>query len=465
MSDLLAAAVPAAVPAVDLDAATLDAIQAQVDAGATTVLAEAHARGLSRKALSKRLSRRRVALGVESAPVAKAPPTVKMPPSLSPKRSTEWAENRASGTAAAHVRGAAEPPTEAGIIAAVGADLERWEPVKFDVSNWPLSYKDADGDLIDLDRWAGKLQFRRRVGGDSTATVRALLGDFVAAQPVRTAPSYPPIPNDGRHLLVIAPADLHYGMYSWGAETGVDYDSSIAASLAERAVADLLRKAAGFNVERILIPLGHDWFHADRTLNGAGGTTTKGTNVEVDDRWQRMFRNGHALAGLVIELCRERAAVEVVMVPGNHDEQTAFYLGEVMAARFARDEAVTICNDPAVRHYRRYGVNGLALMHGHRERKQSIPNLFAAEAPKLWAETTTREALTGHLHRAGMLMCEETGFVTWEMPSLAASDGWHAGMGYRHRQRCQSLLYHHDEGYAGGHVSEPPMAEWHWRAA
>lgn len=351
------------------------------------------------------------------------------------------------------------------LLAAADVDLTRWEVERWVCNKWEVGAGDGAGGLTVEPLWQVKAWLRPSVTAPVLDAVRAILADAAGEWTPRPAPAYPTGDGDGRHMMVIAPADLHYGMYSWGPETGVDYDSAIAANLAERAVDFLLRRAAGFNVERILIPLGHDWFHADRTLNGAGGTTTRGTNVEVDDRWQRMFRGGAALARLVIERCRERAPVHVVMVPGNHDTQTAFYLGEVMAARYEGDDAVTVTNDPAVRHYLQYGVNGLALMHGDREKKRSIPNLFAAEAPAIWAACRHRAALVGHLHRAGLLMCEDTGFLTHELPSLSASDGWHAGMGYRHRQACQSLLYDHDAGYVGGFHYAPPAQDWHWSDA
>lgn len=82
-------------------------------------------------------------------------------------------------------------------------------------------------------------------------------------------------------MAVISLADLHIGALSWGPETGSPYDVAIAERLAGEAMAlNMLRKIAVWNPERILFILGNDLLHTDKTIDGKGGSTTRGTIQE-----------------------------------------------------------------------------------------------------------------------------------------------------------------------------------------
>lgn len=333
------------------------------------------------------------------------------------------------------------------LLAVAGVDLDLWAVERQLLNAWASSMRGPDGEprLVQLHQVKAWLTPRRDVV-DARAVIDAMLADAERHMPRYAVPQWAKPGERERHLWAISPTDLHLGMLAWEPETGEDYDSALAADVAARAVADLLGKAAGFPAERIVLILGNDWFHADRTNAGAGGQTTAGTSVDVDTRWQRLFTTGRRVAVQMIDMCRAVAPVEVVFVPGNHDAERAFYLGDTIQSWYRQDAAVTVRNDPAPRHYVRFGVNLLGLAHGHRERKNELALIMAQEAARDWAETLTRDWLVGHLHRKGEREEEHTGVRIVEMPSLAGRDGWHAGQGYLHRRACEARIYHHDDG-------------------
>lgn len=366
-------------------------------------------------------------------------------------------EEQADGTVTLEAPSSSLIRTLDELLAVGGVDLDLWRVERHQLNAWSSAMKDASGEprLVQLHQVKAWLVPRRDVV-DARAVIGQMIEDAAAHMPRYAAPHWTRPGEDERHLWVLSPTDLHLGMLSWGDETGEDYDSDIASDLAARAVADLLGKAAGFPAERIALVLGNDWFHADSTAGGAGGQTTAGTSVDVDTRFQRMFTTGRRVAVQMVDMCRAVAPVEVVFVPGNHDAERAFFLGDTLQSWYRQDSAVTVRNDPTPRHYLRFGSTLLGLAHGHREKRDALPLLMAQEAAQDWAETTTRDWLVGHLHRKGADEEEHTGVRVIVMPSLAGRDGWHAGKGYMHRRACEARVYHRESGLVATLSFGPP---------
>jgi hypothetical protein len=258
--------------------------------------------------------------------------------------------------------------------------------------------------------------------------------------------------------LVVDLFDLHLGKLSWAEEVGENYDAKIAASVAESAVRDLLSQASGYALEQIVLPLGNDFFNSDNLV----GTTTAGTRQDVDTRFHLMFRRGRALASWMIETCAAVAPVVVPVVPGNHDRQTSFCLGEVMAAEFRHDPRVTIDNTARVRKYHLYGRNLLGFTHGDEEKPGELPQLMATEQPDLWAKSTYREFQIGHFHhgkeKAPFLVDDKTGVTVRWCRSLSGSDRWHAGKGYVGRRGAEAFVLRSSGGLRAHLFTEPASA-------
>jgi len=262
----------------------------------------------------------------------------------------------------------------------------------------------------------------------------------------------PPVVKTPKHrkdetLFEISIADPHFGKLACGAETGgADYDVKITSGVYTKAMEGLIERAAGFPISRIAYVVGNDHFHVDSQAN----TTTAGTPQDVDSRFFKLFTAGRkAVADSVLRLL-QIAPVDIIMVPGNHDRQTVFYLGEVLAATFAHTKHVTIDNSPRLRKYYHYGQNLIALTHGDKEKISTLPLLIATEQPEAWAKSKFREVHLGHLHQS-----RTREFVTTEefnsvrvrhLPSISAADAWHAGQGYAGLRSATSLLWDKNDG-------------------
>lgn len=117
--------------------------------------------------------------------------------------------------------------------------------------------------------------------------------------------------------------DIHFGKLTWREESGDDYDIKIAREIVTSTLERLLSYAEHFGVERILFPFGNDFFNVDNIDN----TTTHGTPQQEDTRWRKTFREGKRLAVSMIDRCLSIAPVDVLVIPGNHDEQRSFFPG------------------------------------------------------------------------------------------------------------------------------------------
>lgn len=250
----------------------------------------------------------------------------------------------------------ASPVTLDELLATFGLNAAEWDVIECTPNVWQIGAKHPDtGEILTAPLYQLKARLKRKATASHEHLKAALLADIRADAELRPRVRFRRVaaPIADGHAAEFDLFDLHVGKMSWSAETGSDYDSNIAYEDARATLTDLLGQAAIYPLEEIMLPLGNDFFHSD-TLAGA---TTAGTRMDVDTRFQLMFRRGRGLASWMIAQCADIAPVYVPIIPGNHDEQTAFLLGEVLAAEFAHDPRVTIDNSPKLRKYHVYGRN------------------------------------------------------------------------------------------------------------
>jgi hypothetical protein len=350
----------------------------------------------------------------------------------------------------------------------MGIDLEQWEIKWWDANKWDMGYKDDTGAArhYPLFQVKAKLEPRQDLV-DARAIVDAAIEDMKHHVPT----SYRTIDYEGSgrikdpHMLEINISDLHLGALAWGVETyGGDYDSKIADTLFRWAMFDLLDKAGSFNIDKFLLPIGNDIFHSDRTDAGSGGMTTRGTTVDVDTRRQKMFRTVRDMVVDSVDHLRKIAPVEIVIVPGNHDEETSKMLGEVLSAWYRQVENVIVDKELAkTRKYRRYGNTMLGFTHGQHESLKRLPMLMAKETDD-FSDARFHEIHVGHKHRKGrrdvISVREEQGVRIRTFPSLASPDAWHTLKGFTMSVRsAEAYLWHRDKGFAGMFASNARSRE------
>jgi hypothetical protein len=169
-------------------------------------------------------------------------------------------------------------------------DLTEWIVDKWVCNKWEMGSKDPEGNVTATPLYQVKAWLKRnRPMISAKAEIDALVADakkLIAPRPFVQRKA------SGPYLLEIAIPDLHLGKLAWGPETGgPNYDSKIAAALYMEALEALIQRTAAFKFERVVLVLGHDFYHSDSKQ----GTTTKGTPLDNDSRFHKTFIAGRRL--------------------------------------------------------------------------------------------------------------------------------------------------------------------------
>lgn len=342
-----------------------------------------------------------------------------------------------------------------------GLDTDSWICIDTEAKVAPVTMKlrDSDGKErpYSFQNWYLRGRWQPRAPEPVQKSIRWLVKNWQES-PAREKPKRPKVRE--RHMLVLSLYDHHFGKLCWGKETSTSYDTEIAARMYVNAVKKLLAQAsAAYQIDRIVIPLGNDFFH----VNSWMGNTAAGTGVGIpdersrgDDRFSKVFRSGCRAVREAIEYCREVADVHCLWVPGNHDPETSFYLCEVLDAWFHQDKAVTFDIGPNVRKDYVYGKVLLRFTHGDvsKSKLKWLPLNLAVEERKLWGDASWVEIHIGHYHAKQTMeflsLDEFQGVRLRVLPSLCGTDSWHyKNLWVKSRRAAEGLIYSKKEGYVG----------------
>jgi len=330
----------------------------------------------------------------------------------------------------------AASPTK--IMQKMGLDPFLWEVISCKITDggWDITLKieNSEKDGSDYYKKTSTPQTVRNRKYSVILTVKPLgdnltfpqiLDAFKELEPISPSKQeYKDIPSNSGLLFELPMMDFHLGKLSWLEETGQDYDLKIAEKLWRKVILDLISKALSFgDIEKIVFPVGQDFFHFDTPR----GTTTAGTQLDTDTRWQKMFRKGVELLVWAIEEFVKIAPVEVMWIPGNHDQMLSYAAVIGLYQRYSESPNVTVNTLATPRKYILFGKNLIGYSHGDKEGKR-LQGLMQIEAPDLWGKSIFREFHIGHLHTE--MTVTNNGIIFRQISSITASDAWHGENGF-----------------------------------
>jgi predicted phosphodiesterase len=246
------------------------------------------------------------------------------------------------------------------------------------------------------------------------------------------------------YALVVCPTDFHWGKGGWEDEVGETYNFEEARKRLMEKTESLVSRIPSAP-EKIYVGAGSDWFHVDNDQ----GTTTKGTLQDMCGSPAEILITGCKLAREHIDLMRQIAPVEIVMMAGNHDRHSTIALMMYLSAAYEGCDDVTVTISSFNRRYLVYGATLLGFTHGDGLKKTNgLAGLMANEAKKEWGQTDHRVWFHGHLHH--QRLTEKDGCLIVQMPSLAGHDRYHARAGYTTSTAgLAAYLIDEKEGYIG----------------
>jgi len=333
--------------------------------------------------------------------------------------------------------------TEDDALRVANIDTSIWYVDRCVVNSWEVTLGDtATGGMgpQTFTNWQVKLHLERKAPKAIQDGIAELLTRLPVAKPQRKK-----VDASGHLMSEISIYDPHFGKLSWGEEVGEDYNLSIAARRMTDAFSDLLYRS-GNEVSEILIPVGGDYLHINDRTNS---TPRSGNRLDVDSRLPKIFRAGASALINCIGMARKPGVmVRVKILPGNHDPDTVFYIGEVLSAYYRNCEDVEIDNSPKARKYYQWGVGMIGFSHGCDEKPTDLPLLMAGEAPEMWAATKHREFHVGHLHKKKTMhhvAGDSVGPVYVRvLPSICGPDYWHYAKGYTMSRKAAEAFVWHD---------------------
>jgi hypothetical protein len=249
-------------------------------------------------------------------------------------------------------------------------------------------------------------------------------------------------PKKDANMLVLPILDFHLGKLAWREETGEDYDMNIAERIYKQVVTDILERIihANIAIDRIVFPIGQDFFHMDTIRN----TTTGGTQMDSDTRWSKMYQRGVELLVWAIEQLRPIAPVECMYVAGNHDKMLSYFATYHLNGYYRNVDSVTVDISPTVRKYIHYGNVLIGMSHGKEEGRR-ISGLMQIEEPEAWGQSLFREWYLGDLHHEEAK--EENGINIRRLSAITATDAWHNEKGFKGAiKKAQAFIWSKERG-------------------
>lgn len=244
-----------------------------------------------------------------------------------------------------------------------------------------------------------------------------------------------------KDLLTLYPLpDAHLGMFSWGKETGEDYDVNIASQRLASGIAQCLA-ASPASTEAVVVAMG-DFLHEDDQTNQ---TPNSKHQLDVDSRHFRVMDMGiAALAATVDATLEKHEKVSVVVQPGNHDQTAYMAILFALSERYRENPRVSVQRKPGEFFVRQFGKCLIASHHGDKAKAERIVMFLADQWAELWGQTRFRYLFTGHLHHH---KSQDIGGVHWEqLRAITAKDAYAVSHAYSAKSEMQAITYHKDRG-------------------
>jgi hypothetical protein len=124
-------------------------------------------------------------------------------------------------------------------------------------------------------------------------------------------------------------------------------------------------------------------------------------------------------------------------------------------ALYENDSRVQVIDSELPYYVHTHGNIMLAFHHGHLNKNDRLPLLFAAQFPQQWGLTTKRYCHTGHRHHVEEK--EHSGMTVIQHPTLAARDAYAARGGWLAERQVSAITYHETYGQVSKITVIPEM--------
>jgi hypothetical protein len=227
--------------------------------------------------------------------------------------------------------------------------------------------------------------------------------------------------------------DAHIGMLASEAETGANFDISIAKREICAAAAALIDAAPP--CERMVINDLGDGTHYE-TFKGE--TMGHGHAVDYDTRYWKMIEAYVEICQFICERALSKAqTVDLIYNQGNHSESNDSWIAVTMRALYRNTPRVNVLRNESPFIAYRMGKTMVLVHHGHKAKPEACAKVMAEDYSVDWGETAFRYIDGGHVHHSQRKELPGCVFESWN--NLAPRDKYANDGGWRSKQ-CMTLV-------------------------
>lgn len=178
------------------------------------------------------------------------------------------------------------------------------------------------------------------------------------------------------------------------------------------------------NLEKIYYVIGSDEFNSEWT-----NTTTKGTPQSNILTYQEAFQKICDFEISMINNMLDYADVEVIYIPGNHDEYVGWHLINFLESQYKQVKEIYFDTSTDYTKYRRYKNTAMMFNHGDAIKPEKLANMFPVEFRKEWGECDNFYIFIGDKHHNHIK--DLNGIEFYQIAALSkAKSTWDAKNGY-----------------------------------
>jgi len=255
-------------------------------------------------------------------------------------------------------------------------------------------------------------------------------------------PTTPPRHPDDSLLSLLTITDFHLGMYAYEAETGDDWDVTIARNVFLDSVREMIA-ASPRSGTGVFCQLG-DFLHWDGILSV---TPSSHHILDADTRYSKLVELAMSVMTEAVKMMLKRFdKVVIVSAEGNHDIAGSIWLRKHIKHMFSDESRLTVIDNDYPYYALLHGETMLAFHHGHKLRLAQMHKLFASEPRyrEMWGKASYTYIHTGHYHHEKVI--EDGGAIAEQHPTLAGRDAYAARGGWVSRRGAKVITYDKIDG-------------------
>lgn len=248
-------------------------------------------------------------------------------------------------------------------------------------------------------------------------------------------PTILPMPFEPQSDIVpwLQIGDAHIGMVASEAETGANFDISIAKREICAAAAALIDQAP--ECDRMVINDLGDGTHYE-TFKAL--TEASGHAVDYDTRYWKMVDAYMEISEFIAERALAKAkTVDLIYNQGNHSRSNDVWMAAHMRSLHRQNPRVNVMRNESPFIAYRMGKTFVLVHHGDKAKPEALRNIMISDYAIDWGESEFRYIDGGHVHHSQRKELEGCVFESWN--NLAPRDKYAHDGGWRSKQ-CMSIV-------------------------